>query len=553
MNKNKNDLSEWITERGCLSGTDFRKKDSFLGMKVEGMCISEEKFEPQPDEFLMQGCQGQVVNCAIADDEFLDYEIIGHAKEHNAEELKNGIEVQIFAEKPPDVPRQHIPDLNWEQFARGPSREKNIDFLLRCIKQRVSLVCAGSKRLFVFNGRYYENISELKKAASYYKKVLGEQTNRLFRDYSEIHNQLLSDPDISIDSIDHLPINRDVIVFQNGTYDVKMEKFYKNQFWPDDYAFSILATDYDETDESGRDIINSFLNTFCDHNEERIRLFCEILGFCISGYENKKSFFYFLGKPDAGKSTVCRFIEQVIGENLYMACSIHELNGKYATGELFGIKVCADEDVAVDRALKTDDISLIKKISSSDKIRTRQIYQSAVQMRPDCKLVWAGNGMVKFDTKEDLQPLINRMVVFPLDVSIPKEERDTEILSKLIIGRNYMLTLALKALHNLVQNRFIFSEVVDAEKYFNSSIYLYGVEDFVQENCVIDADAVAYTQVLYGQYQDFCKENPEYKRLSKNQFIPYLREKYGVERYSDGSRRGIRGIRLKDGLAEIND
>ncbi len=442
--------------------------------------------------------------------------------------------------------KKAIPERLWDEQTRSTNREQNIDYLVKYIKSQMSLICIGSKNLYMFGGKVYEDISERKRAATYFKQVLNEETSRLFRDYSEIHNQLLSDPEIAFDSLEQLPINRDVVVFQNGTYSVREQVFYENQFWEEDYIFSILATDYDSNDFSGKDVVDGFLNTFCMGLEERKRLFCEILGFCLSNYENKKACFYFLGVPDAGKSTVCRFIEQVLGENLYMACAIKELNSKYATGELVGIKVCADEDVATNKPLKSEDVALIKKITSSDKIRTRQIYREAVQLRPDCKLVWAGNGMLTFATSEDLQPLINRFIIFPLDVSIPKEERDPDILSKLMVGRNYMITLALKALHDLVENRFCFSEVVDAEDYFNPQIFLNGIEEFVESECQLESEAVAYTQELYARYHQFCKRNGGYKALSINQLIPYLKGKYGVERYTNGSKRGVRGIRLLD-------
>ena len=442
--------------------------------------------------------------------------------------------------------KRAIPEKLWEEQTRSANREQNIDYLVKYVKSQMSLICIGSKKLYIFGGKVYEDISERKRAATYFKQVLNEETSRLFRDYSEIHNQLLSDPEIAFDSLEQLPINRDVVVFQNGTYNVREQVFYENQFWEEDYIFSILATDYDSNDFSGKEVVDGFLDTFCMGLEERKRLFCEILGFCLSNYENKKACFYFLGAPDAGKSTVCRFIEQVIGENLYMACSIKELNSKYATGELVGIKVCADEDVATNRPLKSEYVALIKKITSSDKIRTRQIYREAVQLRPDCKLVWAGNGMLTFATSEDLQPFINRFIIFPLDVSIPKEERDPDILSRLLAGRNYMIKLALEALHDLVENRFCFSEVVDAEDYFNPQIFHNGVEEFVESECQLESDAVAYTKELYAKYHQFCKRNSEYKALSTNQLIPYLKEKYGVEKYNNGSKRGVRGIRLLD-------
>lgn len=535
-----------------LNEQHFAKESEMLfNEEYRGVAVQVEDFEQNFDEIFMQVPQGQIDIIQCDDDELLDAEISGCAEICSEFEIQNDIKFKIFDASSENVPQQkEILAENWKELARSESREKSIDFLVRFIKNNLPLVCVNSKSLYAFNGKYYENISDRKQAAARFKAVLDEDTNRLFRDYNEIYNQLLSDPDIGVPSLDQLPTNRDIVVFQNGTYDIIEQRFYTGRFLPEDYIFSILATDYDASDETGKEVIDHFLNTFCAGLEDRKRLFCQILGFCVSNYENKKACFYFLGAPDAGKSTVCRFIEQVIGENLYMACSIKELNSKYTTGELFGIKVCADEDVAVDKPLKSADIALIKKITSSDKIRTRQIYQSAVQMRPDCKLVWAGNGMLKFATSEDLQPLINRMIIFPLDMSIPEEDRDPDILSKLIVGRNYMLTLALEALHDLVQNKFRFSKVVDANIYFKPEIYFNGVEEFVAQQCVLEREAISYTEELYTSYKTFCKNNPNYKSLSKNQFVSYLKKKYNLEKYSSGEKRGIRGIRL---LVDNND
>ncbi|MCI8496392.1 MAG: hypothetical protein HFI74_12055 [Lachnospiraceae bacterium] len=411
--------------------------------------------------------------------------LLGGLTEMEEESLCSQKQDDLFTKKEERKPTQEegkklctlkkaIPEKLWEEQTRSANREQNIDYLVKYIKSQMSLICIGSKNLYIFGGKVYEDISERKRAATYFKQVLNEETSRLFRDYSEIHNQLLSDPEIAFDSLEQLPINRDVVVFQNGTYNVREQIFYKNQFWEKDYIFSILATDYDCNDFS------------------------------------------------------------------------EELNSKYATGELVGIKVCADEDVATNKPLKSEDVALIKKITSSDKIRTRQIYRKAVQLRPDCKLVWAENGMLTFATSEDLQPLINRFIIFPLDVPIPKDERDPDILSRLLAGRNYMIKLALEALHNLVEKRFCFSEVVDAEDYFNPRIFHNGVEEFVESECQLESDAVAYTQELYAKYHQFCKRNSEYKALSTNQLIPYLKGKYGVKKYTNGSKRGVRGIRLLD-------
>ncbi len=93
---------------------------------------------------------------------------------------------------------KEIPEKQWVEQARSANREQNIDFLVKFIKSQTSLICIGSKRLYMFNGKVYEDISEQKRAATFFKQILDEKRSRLFRDYAEIHKQLLCDPEIAL-------------------------------------------------------------------------------------------------------------------------------------------------------------------------------------------------------------------------------------------------------------------------------------------------------------------------------------------------------------------
>lgn len=427
---------------------------------------------------------------------------------------------------------------------RSEKKVDDIDEAVKFIKSNYNILVVAGKHIFVFNGKYYEDITDRTVAVRFLKAALNESSNRSFRDYTEIYKQLLSEPKLSCDSWDSITRNRDVIVFQNGTYDVRTGILHVNEFFPDDYVFSICRFEYNPDEVRQSEIVDHFVDYFTNSQPDREDLLYEILGYCLSNYENKKAGFYFDGVPDAGKSSLCRFIETAVGEDAYISIAIKELSSRFASGDLFGAKVVADEDVAVDKALRSEDISLIKKITSSDKIRTEAKFKNAEQLRPDCKLIWAGNGMPKFSTSEDLEAFFNRLVVFPLERAVPVEERDPDIVSKLVSERNYIIHRALQGLRRLVNNDFQFTKVVDAKEYISSENFENGVEAFVEESCILREDLWCETSVLHEAYRAFCMSNPRFEELSINPFSAYILKKYGLKRQRSSQRRGLSGICL---------
>lgn len=122
------------------------------------------------------------------------------------------------------------------------------------------------------------------------------------------------------------------------------------------------------------------------------------------------------------------------------------------------------------------------------------------------------------------------------------------IVDKLIMGRNYLISEALRALHDLVERGFQFTKVVQTEAYFNAQNFASGIEAFVETHCILDGNSRESTSVLYETYIRFCNGHPEYKPKSINQFSSYIESKYGLKPYNDGNVRGKVGIQLCDHL-----
>lgn len=424
--------------------------------------------------------------------------------------------------------------------------------LINYIKECVPLLKRNG-RLFAFDGMHYVDITDKDMAIMVFKRVLNEDIVRMTSQYQEIYRQLMADHEV-FEAGKQVKENEDVLVFANGSYKVSTGEFFEGYYSADDYAFSIIDVAFDPHDEYGADEVDAFVDDFCNHYPERVKLFWQILGVILSNYSPKQCIFYFLGVPDAGKSTVCRFIEGVIGKDLYRALSLKDLTRDYTTSDLVDVKVCADEDVAVNVSLRSKEIETIKKIASSDMIRVRAIYSTSQYVNPRCKFIWAANGVLKFASSEDLTPIYKRMVVFPLDHSIPKNQQDPYILNKLNEGRNYAICRALKGAREWIHNNYQFDEIISPDECFGEAVFEDGLDLFVQSKCYLEEEAFCSSGELYQAYCEFCEELGIVKSLSQVKFVTYVKSKYGLGDKRSRSKRFITGISLnKPSTEELNE
>lgn len=349
------------------------------------------------------------------------------------------------------------------------------------------------------------------------------------------------------------PENQHIIVFENGTLEVKSGFFRQNS--PADLVNSALGISYDP-DCKKMPYTKRFLKTIADGDDDLYERLLQVIGYILSNDIRAKSFFYLEGVGDAGKSRFCDLIASffpVSGSNKVARIALQDLGGKFALSNLVNAKLNISEDLP-DAPLSPQTVSRIKMISDGDRLEAEAKYTQAFTFRPLCKLLFASNHPLRL--KEYDAAFVNRVVYIPFTHPIPKEEQDPYILEKMRKELPALFNRAFAAYKRLVANQYVWS----GSDYFkpeiattNSSISVdkeYVLRQFIESCCILDDNSTTATSELQEAYNLFCSKNSyspvQGDRFSRELFavLPdnILRVKIGNQR------RGFKGIRLKSEL-----
>lgn len=349
------------------------------------------------------------------------------------------------------------------------------------------------------------------------------------------------------------PENQHIIVFENGTLEVKSGFFRQNS--PADLVNSALGISYDP-DYKKMPYTKRFLKTIADGDDDLYERLLQVIGYILSNDIRAKSFFYLEGVGDAGKSRFCDLIASffpVSGSNKVARIALQDLGGKFALSNLVNAKLNISEDLP-DAPLSPQTVSRIKMISDGDRLEAEAKYTQAFTFRPLCKLLFASNHPLRL--KEYDAAFVNRVVYIPFTHPIPKEEQDPYILEKMRKELPALFNRAFAAYKRLVANQYVWA----GSDYFkpeiattNSNISVdkeYVLRQFVESCCILDDNSTTATSELQAAYNLFCSKNSyspvQGDRFSRELFavLPdnILRVKIGNQR------RGFKGIRLKSEL-----
>ena len=457
----------------------------------------------------------------------------------------------------------------WVYHAKDGTPKVNIGLLAETVSKNMNyLICRkqGDEKdlLYIFNGKIYErtNKNGLKAMIGQYipPKIktdanLNSVLGMILADDSHCCNYLELNQNENLICLENGVLNTDTWVVEEFSPYVKNTILYQVKYFPDkayeDYHLKWFP-------KYMKDLCSSADGTF---NEEIYLLLQEVGGLFISNIpvrKVKKAVILFSSLGNTGKSILLQVLMSFLGIYAVKSLNLAELkpDNRFILGDLIDYRliVCGDESNA-----NIPDSSIFKRLTGGDPVKVEGKGKDGFTYVWNGGIMVACNGLPCFvDDKGG--HLFERLLIIPLEHHIPKEERDVELLQKLLSEQEGIFHWFMDGLKRLQENGFRFTKCDEVdqigEEYRKSVDNLYR---FVQENYVITGqyqDRISKT-AFDDKYTMWANQNEEVKKIAKRNIADRLKKMGIVSNIGDvAGQRAIavyRGIKPKEAeFKELN-
>lgn len=303
-----------------------------------------------------------------------------------------------------------------------------------------------------------------------------------------------------------------IINLPNGTLTIDREgKTELRKHHREDYLSYCLSYSYDP--EADCPQFKAFLNQVLpDANTQRT--LAQYLAYCFTRGMNPEKMLVLLGTGSNGKSVLLGVVEALMGAENVSNVPLSDLTNSDEKRSLIENKLL---NISFESGRNLDSTTL-KIIVSGEPTTARRLYHDTKMIRNYAKLITSFNELPR---AEQTHGFYRRIIIVPFKVTIKEEEQDPDLVKKLRKELPGVLNWVLQAMPEFLDlGSFKTSEECNHElnAYRLSSD---NVQQFLNENYVVDASAIIKGSSLYDDYKKFC-EDWGCQAKGKNNFYKHL-------------------------------
>lgn len=272
------------------------------------------------------------------------------------------------------------------------------------------------------------------------------------------------------------------------------------------------------------------------------RYLARVAGYALTGMTTEHVMFFLYGTGANGKSVFLNTLAAVWGDYATHAPidAFMETRGERHPTDLAKLRgarlVIATE---VGQGKRWDE-GKIKALTGGDTISARFMRQDFFDYKPQFKLMIAGNHKPSLRNVDEA--MRRRLHLVPFTVTIPRERRDKTLPERLWAERDGIITWAVRGCAEWQRTGLKPPACVLAatEEYFESQD---AIKRWIEEECVQSERATVATDEAFCSWKAWAEKQGEYvgsmKKFAEELF------KRGLQRWSSGRKRGIRGLALR--------
>jgi putative DNA primase/helicase len=338
----------------------------------------------------------------------------------------------------------------------------------------------------------------------------------------------------------------DVAIFENGIIDLSDGSMALKEHTPE--LFKLNGLDYAHEPAAQCPTWLAFLESIWPNDPDLHNQLQEWLGYLMVADTTQQKCAIFVGKPRAGKGTITRVIQQLLGEFNMCGPGLEELV-KSPILDLMSSKLVAmiPDARSVTPHMRQQVLSKLLAIIGEDSISFDRKYKGAKTMLMPSRIILTANDMPSFIDPSGA--LAARMLVFPFFLTFLGRE-DRTLSRKLSMEIEGIATWALAGLIRLRASG-VFTEAQSGRDELDMlSEDMSPLSQFIDSFCVVETDAWISIEALYSGYIRWTQLEGIRSPMSKTALSKGLRSSplpVTPGREKGGKRdRGFHGLALTD-------
>lgn len=324
----------------------------------------------------------------------------------------------------------------------------------------------------------------------------------------------------------------------NGTLDLRTGTLRPHD--PGDYITRLIPVDY--APHATCPAFDAFLERIFGGDQDVIAYVWRLIGYSLTGDTREQCIVVCWGTGANGKSTLLGTLHDVLADYAAEADADSFMERKHE-----GIRedIAALDGARFVSATETSDgkrlsEALVKKMTGGERLRARRLYENGYVFLPQFKVWLATNH--KPEIRGGEHAIWRRIKLLPFNVTIPRDEWDTDLRAKLRAEAPGILAKAVRGCLEWQRTGLREPEAVTAATdAYRREMDVLG--DWLEDRCILRPGAETAAKALYEDYVRWCQEQGS-EPIKQKTFGRRLTDRGCGERKS-GSTRYRTGIAFR--------
>ncbi len=325
----------------------------------------------------------------------------------------------------------------------------------------------------------------------------------------------------------------------NGTLDLRTNELRPHE--RDDFLTKLCPTHYDPAAKAPT--WEASLARIMP-NPAMIAYFKRIMGYGLCASVKEDALFFMYGTGANGKTTVLNAIRDTVGPDYSHECApellLAKKNEAHPTevADLWGRRIVTT--IEVEQGRKLAEV-MVKKLTGRDPLTARRMREDFWSFNPTHKIYLAANYKPTIEGTDTA--IWRRIRLVPFTVTIPKDERDTELGEKLKAERKGILAWLVEGCLEWQKIGLADPpEVLAAVQEYQAEMDV--LANFIAECCIVAPQVRVTPSGIYNSYVAWHKRIEGGEPMSQKAFGTALANR-GYQSDRDGSSRWWRGVAVK--------